>query len=104
MPLIESVPIDELPGYVLDHFDVTLPMSTFLVAFLISDFDSTANNQDDSLKIWHVKGKESQALVAAEFGHNCPSFFETYYDNYPHPWPKTDMAAIPDFNAGAMEN
>ncbi len=96
-------PIDGLDGYVMSTFADTVPMSTYLVAFLISDFEYTANAEDESYKIWHVKGKASQAELAADFAPKCHAFFEQYYD-FPDPMPKVDQAAVPDFNAGAMEN
>ena len=34
----EGVPIADRPGYVWDIYEPTLPMSTYLVAFLVSDF------------------------------------------------------------------
>lgn len=103
MEVIRTSNIFDPEGYVLDTFNETVEMSTYLVAFLISDFEYTANSDDESYKIWHMKGKNSQAELAADFGRKCHQFFEAYYD-YPDPMPKTDQAAIPDFNAGAMEN
>jgi len=41
--------------------------------------------------------------LAAEYGAKILEFYEEFF-GIPYPLPKTDMAAIPDFSAGAMEN
>ena len=78
-------------------------MSTYLLAFLVSDFDYTANEFDSDYKIWHQSAKKSQASYAASIGPQILEFYEDYFD-LSYPLPKMDMAAIPDFSAGAMEN
>ena len=54
-------------------------------------------------KIWHQKSKKGQADLAAENGAKILEFYEKFF-GIDYPLPKTDMAAIPDFSAGAMEN
>jgi aminopeptidase N len=54
-------------------------------------------------KIWHQKSKAGQADLAAENGAKILKAYETFF-GIDYPLPKTDMAAIPDFSAGAMEN
>lgn len=45
--------------------------------------------------------------LQVEFARKVGPQFLTYYEKYfdvEYPLPKQDMVAIPDFNAGAMEN
>jgi aminopeptidase N len=85
-------------------FATTPKMSTYLVAFLVGDFQCSKGSSDgvpiracstpDKLKLTPF------ALAAAEH-------FLRYYDNYfgiKYPMPKLDLIGIPDFEAGAMEN
>ena len=54
-------------------------------------------------KIWHQASKAGQADLAVENGAKILQFYEKFF-NITYPLPKMDMAAIPDFSAGAMEN
>ncbi|KAK1892358.1 Endoplasmic reticulum aminopeptidase 1 [Dissostichus eleginoides] len=86
MPMVKT---DELPGGLLkDHFDTTVKMSTYLVAYIVSDFLSVSKTTQHGVKI------SVYALL---------DFYEDYFD-IPYPLPKQDLAAIPDFQSGAMEN
>lgn len=86
------------------HFATTPRMSTYLVAFLVGDFECIKGQSDgipirvcsppDQVKYTHF------ALTTAEYVLH-------YYDNYfgiKYAMPKLDLIAIPDFEAGAMEN
>ncbi|XP_076438803.1 LOW QUALITY PROTEIN: aminopeptidase N-like [Babylonia areolata] len=91
--------------WVADVYETTPKMSTYLLAFVISDFvslsDTTANNV--TYRVWARPESIEQARYALEVGVKVLTFFEEYY-NIPYPLPKQDMIAIPDFSAGAMEN
>nr|DBA32004.1 TPA: hypothetical protein GDO54_007756 [Pyxicephalus adspersus] len=84
-------------------FNKTPKMSTYLVAFIVSEFRSVG---DDRVKIWGRK-KAVEDQMQAEYALNVSKpileFFETYY-KVPYPLPKSDQVALPDFSAGAMEN
>ena len=54
-------------------------------------------------RIWHQTAKSGQADYAASIGPTILHYYEEYF-NMSYPLPKMDMAAIPDFAAGAMEN
>ncbi|KAF2365598.1 Peptidase M1 membrane alanine aminopeptidase N-terminal [Trinorchestia longiramus] len=105
MPRIDTMPIDDQPGWVWDHFNTSVPMSTYLVAFVVSDFEhinSTANN-NTLFRVWARKSAIDQAEYAKQIGPDITTYFENYF-SIPFPLPKQDMIALPDFSAGAMEN
>jgi aminopeptidase N len=86
------------------QFAQTPKMSTYLLAFLVGDFECISGASDDvPIRVCATPGHVHDgafALSAAEF-------FLHYYDTYfgiKYPMPKLDMIALPDFEAGAMEN
>ncbi|XP_006867950.1 PREDICTED: endoplasmic reticulum aminopeptidase 1 [Chrysochloris asiatica] len=103
MPLVKSVTIAE--GLIEDHFDVTVKMSTYLVAFIVSDFKSISKMTKSGVKVsvYAVPDKINQADYALDAAVTLLEFYEDYF-NIPYPLPKQDLAAIPDFQSGAMEN
>ncbi|NXE12337.1 ERAP1 aminopeptidase, partial [Lophotis ruficrista] len=103
MPIVRSVNIT--PWLIEDHFDTTVKMSTYLVAFIVSDFKSISKITSHGVKIsvYAVPDKISQADYALDAAVKLLDFYEDYF-NIPYPLPKQDLAAIPDFQSGAMEN
>ncbi|XP_062943095.1 endoplasmic reticulum aminopeptidase 1 isoform X2 [Cynocephalus volans] len=103
MPLVKSVAVAE--GLIEDHFDVTVKMSTYLVAFIISDFESVSKMTKSGVKVsvYAVPDKINQADYALNAAVTLLEFYEDYF-SIPYPLPKQDLAAIPDFQSGAMEN
>ena len=92
------------PGKHTVKFATTPKMSTYLVAFLVGDFKCVSGSSDGvPIRACATPDKVQYgafALSAAEFVLH-------YYDNYfgiKYPMPKLDMIALPDFEAGAMEN
>ncbi|KAG7476525.1 hypothetical protein MATL_G00083810 [Megalops atlanticus] len=103
MPKVKTVVLAS--GLLEDHFDVSVKMSTYLVAFIVSDFLSVSKTSQHGVKIsvYAVPEKIDQA----EFALNAAVKLLDFYDDYfgiPYPLPKQDLAAIPDFQSGAMEN
>ncbi|XP_066970347.1 aminopeptidase N-like [Macrobrachium rosenbergii] len=101
MPLNRSEEIDDT--WVWDHYETSVPMSTYLVAFLVSNFEYEAAPGDDTFKVWTRPEALEQAAYSLEVGPKVLRSFETYFD-IPYTLPKLDMVAITDFEAGAMEN
>ena len=85
-------------------FATTPKMSTYLVAFLVGDF-TCISGESDGVPIRACATPDKVEL--GRFALEGAKFFLHYYDNYfgiKYPMPKLDMIAIPDFEAGAMEN
>uniref|UniRef100_A0A7N9AXA2 Aminopeptidase n=1 Tax=Mastacembelus armatus TaxID=205130 RepID=A0A7N9AXA2_9TELE len=88
-------------------FEPTERMSTYLLAFIVSDFVSIQSNQNNNLliRIWARKKAidDRQGEYALNVTGPILQFYERYY-NAAYPLSKSDQVALPDFNAGAMEN
>lgn len=67
MDLIANETIPET-GMIMDTFNTSVKMPTYLVAFLVADFGFTENEEDSTYTIWHQKSKDGQADYAAEIG------------------------------------
>ncbi len=86
-------------------FAPTPKMSTYLVAFLVGDFDCSTHGTSDGIPIRVCSTPDKVALT--KFSLESAEHFLQYYNNYfgiRYPMPKLDLIAIPDFEAGAMEN
>jgi puromycin-sensitive aminopeptidase len=92
-------------GRVRVRFAETMPMSTYLVAFVVGPLEATDPVDIDGvpLRIVHEPGKGNLAPHALELGAFCLRFFSDYY-GIPYPDAKVDLVAVPDFAQGAMEN
>ncbi|XP_011870129.1 PREDICTED: uncharacterized protein LOC105563274 [Vollenhovia emeryi] len=118
MPLLKSERLK--PGTKMwDIFEESIPMSTYLVAFVISEFDSLPKTPDEmfkeknqkeedpvTFKVWSKPTTIDQAQYALDVGRRA---LELYEKKFNEPYKKAnltkmDMVAVPDFAAGAMEN
>ncbi|GJQ77626.1 hypothetical protein Trydic_g12754 [Trypoxylus dichotomus] len=106
MPLIKTENIEGKPGWQWDRFETTVPMSTYLVAFAVTDFvyeTAPKHGNNVTFRIWCRKDAVDQIAFAKDVGPKALAFYEQFFD-IPYPLPKQDMIAVPDFSAGAMEN
>uniref|UniRef100_A0A672M4J4 Aminopeptidase n=1 Tax=Sinocyclocheilus grahami TaxID=75366 RepID=A0A672M4J4_SINGR len=103
MPKLRTAELAD--GLLEDQFDTTVKMSTYLVAFIICDFQSISKTSQHGIEIsvYTVPEKISQAEYALNTAVTLLDFYDDYFD-IPYPLPKHDLAAIPDFQSGAMEN
>jgi puromycin-sensitive aminopeptidase len=87
------------------RFAPTMKMSTYLVAYVIGNLETTETVDVDGvpLRVVCTPGKLPLAGFALEIGAFALRFFTEYF-NIPYPGDKVDLVAIPDFAAGAMEN
>lgn len=87
-------------------FERTPKMSTYLVAFAVGNFIGCQTESKHGVQITayagpHQKVKDLQ--YAAQFAADVLDFYDDYFQT-PFPLPKMDLLALPDFDAGAMEN
>ncbi|MGH0164818.1 UNVERIFIED_CONTAM: hypothetical protein FKN15_047879 [Acipenser sinensis] len=99
---------DTLEGKLMNItvFQPTAKMSTYLLAFIVSDFKFIENMSGNVLiRIWARQKAIAQGQGDYALNVTGPilKYFESYY-NTAYPLPKSDQIALPDFNAGAMEN
>jgi aminopeptidase N len=83
-------------------FATTPKMSTYLVAFLVGDFQCTTG-VSDGVTIRSCSTPDKVALTP--YSVDIAKYVLHYYNHYfgiPYPLKKLDLIALPDFEAGAM--
>ncbi|MFM8266690.1 MAG: M1 family metallopeptidase [Ilumatobacteraceae bacterium] len=103
--------LEQPGGKVAVRFAPTMPMSTYLVAFVVGPLEATEpvlvprvhGGDPIPLRIVHVPGKSHLTAFGLDVGRFAIDWYERYY-GIPYPTEKCDMIALPDFAAGAMEN
>lgn len=107
LPKGPSVPLLEDPSWIVTEFNTTPKMSTYLLAYIISEFDKVESQSPDNvmIRIWARPSAiaEGHGDYALSVTGPILSFFARHYDT-PYPLEKSDQIGLPDFNAGAMEN
>lgn len=102
---IESAVREHESGYKIVEFEPTPKMSTYLLAFIVGEFEYIENKTKNNIlvRVFTTPGKKEQAKFSLDVAIECLEFYENYFD-IPYPLPVLDLIAIPDFAAGAMEN
>jgi puromycin-sensitive aminopeptidase len=92
-------------GKKLIRFADTIPMSTYLAAFIVGDLEATNPVMvgRTPLRVCCVPGKKHLAAFSQRIGAFSLRYYEDYYGRA-YPGDKLDLLAIPDFASGAMEN
>ena len=103
-----TLPINIAPhstGYKIVSFAPSPIMSTYLLAFIIGEFEfiESKTKEGVQVRVFTTKGKIHQARFALEVAIKSLEFFNKYFD-IPYPLPILDLIAIPDFESAAMEN
>ena len=101
-PVVREAPME---GKRAVTFADTMPMSTYLVAFVVGPLALTDPVDVDGtpLRVAYVPGKAHLTGFALEVGAHSLRFFTDYF-GIPYPAEKLDLIALPDFAFGAMEN
>ncbi|KAJ2952379.1 hypothetical protein O0L34_g4663 [Tuta absoluta] len=109
MPVAAKEDISEQPGWQWTHFDRSVQMSTYLVAYVLCDFHSvdtsyrSKDNTTKTIKIWTRPELINKAQYAASITPRLLEYYEHVF-GVPYALGKIDLIAIPDFSSGAMEN
>ncbi|KAE8738138.1 hypothetical protein FOCC_FOCC016380 [Frankliniella occidentalis] len=102
MPIVQSAPNQKDPTLIQVQFDGTLPISTYLIAFIVSDFGSVTNCEGN-FTLYARKELLDGGHFSQVIGQKALQLLAEY-NGIDYMLPKEDQAAIPDFAAGAMEN
>ncbi|XP_013979610.1 alanyl (membrane) aminopeptidase-like b [Salmo salar] len=107
---VTGTTLEDIDGetWEVTRFQTTKKMSTYLLAFTVSDFDSIVSTHErvdiktyarpEAIKAGHAK-------YAADITGNILAFYESKeVFGMIYPLSKLDQIALPDFSAGAMEN
>ena len=102
-PALEETPLAS--GGRRVRFGDTIPMSTYLVAFVVGPLVATdpVVVRGTLVRVVHVPGKEDLTAFALEAAAHALEFFAQWF-GIEYPAEKLDLLAIPDFAFGAMEN
>ncbi|HUB09803.1 MAG TPA: M1 family metallopeptidase [Myxococcales bacterium] len=90
------------------HFAKTPPISSYLVALGVGRFSFvgpsvTKTAAHTPIRVITLPGEERLAGFALSFASELLPWYESYF-GLPYPYAKLDLVAVPDFEAGAMEN
>ena len=92
-------------GYDIVKFSPTPKMSTYLLAFIVGDFEfiESKTKRGVRIRVYTTPGKKHQADFALSCAVKTLEFYEDYFA-IKYPLLVLDLIAIPDFQSGAMEN
>lgn len=92
------------------RFAKSVPMSTYLACFIVSDFeaktvaiDTKGIGESFDMGVYATPEQLDKVDFALEVGKGVIEYYIDYFQ-IEYPLPKLDMAAIPDFVSGAMEH
>ena len=87
------------------HFEPTAPLSAYLIALAVGPFEASPalHVGPTPIRVYTLPGRQSLASFAREAAAESLGRLERWFE-IPHPYPKLDLLALPDFAFGAMEN
>jgi puromycin-sensitive aminopeptidase len=106
--VVSNAPIEReepVAGGRIVRFALTPPLSTYLLAIAVGPLEASAPRMLGStpIRVWPVPGKGHLTAIGLEAAAESLRRLEEYFD-LPYPYGKLDLVAVPDFEAGAMEN
>ncbi len=101
--IVADVPVGDGSRHAIT-FARTPKMSTYLLAFLVGDFECLKGESDGvPVRVCATPDQVQYGKFALEATEYALHYYDTYF-GIKYPMPKLDMIALPDFEAGAMEN
>ncbi|KAK2586530.1 hypothetical protein KPH14_011422 [Odynerus spinipes] len=97
--------IHDMPGYVWDHYEKTLPMSTYLTAFMVTDFQSYQINAT-GWPLHSVFARKDVQNDTVCVGYLIPSIVRLMQNltGFHYDLSKLDVIMVPSLAYSAMEN
>lgn len=84
-------------------YQTTPKMSTYLLALVVGQFDGISKTSNGiQTTVYTVQGKAHQGEFCLDTAVQCLDLFQKLF-GVPYPLIESDLLAIPDFAAGAME-
>lgn len=90
-------------GWVWDHFETTKPIPTYLVAFMVSDFDKKILYNESNIAVYTRKEFIEDTTYMTEKIPNLLKGVEQF-TQIPYMLPKLDLVCVPLLDAYNMEN
>ncbi|XP_031845026.2 glutamyl aminopeptidase [Nomia melanderi] len=109
MPVTKTETMGDDGSSTATFFEQSPPMSAYLVAFLVSDFEcvesslTILNGSSIPVSVCVRPMYKNKTKFALDVAIRVMEYYLTVFD-VDYPMPKLDLVGIPDFNAGAMEN
>ncbi|XP_048478800.1 aminopeptidase N isoform X1 [Plutella xylostella] len=109
MKVSTEEPFPEKDNWIWTHFERSVNMSTYLVAYVLSDFKyletfyTGQDNVNKSIRVWARPELIHKAKYALSITPKLLEYYEQIF-GLPYALDKLDLVAIPDFSSGAMEN
>ena len=103
--ILANMPVQNQEGNTV-KFQSTPKMSTYLLAFALGQFQSYRTKSNSDVEIITYAGLHQDPKLLkypGEFAAKCVDFYNQLFQ-VEFPLPKLDQLALPDFEAGAMEN
>ncbi|XP_076074224.1 glutamyl aminopeptidase-like [Mytilus galloprovincialis] len=105
MPDENTAPWSEDNSLMKTDFKVSVKMSTYLVCFIVCDFDHLENTTKHGVKVrtYATPDRVNQTKFALDIAVHTMELYQDLF-GVPYPLPKQDMIGIPNFVSGAMEH
>ncbi|XP_042880569.1 aminopeptidase N-like [Penaeus japonicus] len=96
MPLLDTTAMEGQDGWVIDRFNTTVPMSTYQVAFVVSELEylNCTLQRDVQIRVW----ARPEFLANTAYAQTLVPHLFKYLEDYlgiPYPLPKLDIVTLP---------